>query len=54
MVTQDLRFPPRLPHGGLVVIQRKLALGDYLLYLQIVAEQYRPGDLNDQIHYCEL
>lgn len=54
MVTHDLRFAPRPPHSGLVVMQRKLSLGDYILYLQIVAEQYSPGDLNDQVHYCDL
>jgi len=54
MVTQDLRFRPRLPHGGLVVMQRPMRLGDYILYLQVLAERYGPGDLNDQVHYCQL
>jgi hypothetical protein len=47
MVTQDLRFAPHPPHSGLVVMQRKLSLSDYMLYLQIVAEQFSPGDLNN-------
>lgn len=54
MVTQDLHFRPRLPHGGLIVMQRPISLGDYILYLQLLAEQYSPGDLNDQVHYCQL
>lgn len=54
MVTQDLRFRPRLPHGGLVVMQRPMSLGDYILYLELLAAQYSPGDLNDQVHYCQL
>jgi len=54
MVTQDLRFRPRLPHSGLIVMQRPLSLGDYILYLQILAEQFSPGDLDDQVHYCQL
>jgi len=54
MVTQDLHFRPRLPHSGLVVMQRPMSLGDYVLYLQVLAEQYSPEDLNDQVHYCQL
>jgi hypothetical protein len=54
MVTQDLRFRPNLHHGGLVVMQRPLSLGDYILYLQILAEQFSAGDLDNQVHYCQL
>ena len=54
MVTEDLHFRPRLPHGGLVVMQRPMGLGDYILYLQILAEQSASGELSDQVHYCQL
>lgn len=53
MVTQDVRFRPRLPHGGLVVMQRRLSPGDYI-DLQDLAEQFGPGDLADQTYYCDL
>lgn len=52
MVTEDVHFRPLLPHGGLVVMQSPLGIGDYILYLELLAEQYGPGDLNDQVHYC--
>jgi hypothetical protein len=35
-------------------MQRPLSLGDYILYLEILAEQFDPGDLDDQVHYCQL
>lgn len=54
MVTQDVHFRPGLPHGGLVVMQRPLPLGGYILYLEILADQFGPGDLDDQVHYCQL
>ena len=54
MVTQDVHFRPHLPHRGVIVMQRPLSLGDYILYLQILAEQFRPGELDDQVHYCQL
>jgi len=52
-VTQDAHFRPRLPHGGVVVMQRRLGLGDYILYLETLAEQYKSDDLRDQTRYCE-
>jgi hypothetical protein len=54
MVTQDVRFRPRLPHGGLVVMQRRLSPGDYIDYLETLSEQFGPGDLADQTYYCDL
>lgn len=54
MVTQDVHFRPRLPHGGLIVMQRPLSLEDYFLYLEILAEQFSPGDLDDQVYYCQV
>ena len=54
MVTQDLRFRPHIPHGGLVVMQRRLSPGDYIDYLQDLAERFGPGDLADQTYYCDL
>lgn len=53
MVTEDVHFRPRLPHGGLVLMQWSLSLGDYILYLEVLAEQFDPGDLAHQTHYCE-
>lgn len=54
MVTEDLHFRPTLPHGGLVVMERPLSLGDYMLYLEVLAQQFGPDDLGDQVHYCQL
>lgn len=54
MVTQDAHFRPSVPHGGLIVMQRPLSLGDYILYLEILAEQFDPGGLDDQVHYWQL
>ncbi len=51
MVTEDLRFRPRLPHGGLVVMQQPLGLGDYIAYLELLSKQYVAGALDDQMHY---
>lgn len=53
-VTQDAHFSPLDSHGGLLVMHRPLSLGDYILYLQILAEQFSAGDLNDQAHYCQI
>jgi hypothetical protein len=53
MVTQDLRFRPRLPHGGLIIMQRPLSLGEYIRYLQRLAERLSPGELNDQVHFYQ-
>ncbi len=54
MVTQDVHFRPRLSQWGLIVRERSLSLGDYLLYLESLAEQVSPGDLDDQVHHCQL
>lgn len=53
MVTEDLHFRARLPHGGLVVMQRPLSLGDYILYLEVLAEQAGIDGLQNLTHYCE-
>jgi hypothetical protein len=53
MVTQDQRIQPTGHHSGLVIMQRRLSVGAYIDYLELLALETSPDDLLDQVHYCQ-
>lgn len=54
MVTEDLRFVPPVPHGGVLVIRRPLSIGAYIDYLELDAHTYMPDELRNLVRYYDL
>jgi len=57
MITADRDFVALAysehPHEGVVLLQRRLSVGDYVEYLELMARVTEPQQMRDQLVYCD-
>ncbi len=57
MVSQDRDFTRVAfevsPHAGVNLLQRPLSIGQYVEYLELMAYVSEPGDVRNQLIFCD-
>lgn len=57
VVTEDRDFIAiaysHTPHAGILLLQRPLGTGQYIAYLELMAQITEPDDIRNQLVYCD-
>jgi predicted nuclease of predicted toxin-antitoxin system len=57
MVTEDRDFivlaHAQVPHAGIVMMQRRLSIGEAVEYLELLAKVTEPDEVRDRLVYCD-
>lgn len=57
LVTQDRDFirlaTTQAPHAGIILVQRRLSIGQYVEYLDLMARVVEPDEMRDRLVFCD-
>lgn len=57
LVTQDRDFvvlsSTHIPHTGIILLQKPLAIGQYIEYLELMAKTTEADEMHDRLIYCD-
>jgi predicted nuclease of predicted toxin-antitoxin system len=57
LITEDRGFTvlayAQLPHAGVILLQRPLSIGEYVEYLELLAQVTEPTELENRLVYCD-
>ena len=57
LVTEDRDFVAlaytQTPHAGVILLQRRLSIGGFVEYLELMAHVTEPADIQDRLVYCD-